>query len=81
MLVDAPAQVVESPGLTQHDAQERRGIQLCDHRRRRSSTSTAVLLVRFDGLGGSFRSRSRRVALTNLEGGVRWRSRGAACQP
>ena len=58
-----------SSGLAQNDAQERRRIEIRDHRRRRSSTSVAVLSVRLEGLGGSFRSRSRRVALrTSSEG-------------
>src|SRR5215204_2825850 len=57
------SQVVESACFTQDDAQARRGIEVRDHRRQRSSTRTAMLSVRFEGFGGSFRSRSRPFGL------------------
>lgn len=61
---DAAHTKAERPGagFTQDNAQERGRIDVGDHRRRRSSTTSAPLSVCFEGLGGSFRSRGRRRA-------------------
>src|SRR5206468_3828138 len=63
-------QFVESSRFTQDDAQQGRGVDVRDHRRRRSSSRTATLSVRFAGFGGSFRSRTRRCALRISSGGA-----------
>jgi hypothetical protein len=55
--------VIERARFTQDDTQQGGGIEVRDHRRRRSSTRTATLSVGFEGFGGSFRSRRRRFAL------------------
>ena len=62
--------VVERAQLAQDDAQERRRIDVRDHRRRRSSTRSATLSVRCAGLRGSFKSRSGRFALRTSRAGA-----------
>src|SRR5207244_7381677 len=55
-------QLFERPALPKHQAKEGRGVDVRRHRRRRSSSRTAKLSVRFASGAGTLTSRRRRMA-------------------